>query len=147
MTTLSAPEFADRVSETMAAISREFMKYQANEFYKLKVTLPQLAILELLHREGELMMSNMARYMNVTTAAMTGIIDRMVRDGYVVRAHDNDDRRVVRISLTPRGNSLVKSIIEKKRHLTTRIFSALSHEEREAYLKILTRIRESLNSQ
>jgi DNA-binding MarR family transcriptional regulator len=146
MSSLSAPEFADKVSEAMAVIYKEFMKQQASEFYKLKVTVPQLAILEFLHRAGEASMSDMAHNMNVTTAAMTGIIDRLVRDGYVGRLHDEQDRRVIRIKLTAKGNSIVKSIIEKKRHLTTRIFSTLSHSEREEYLKILNRIREGLSS-
>lgn len=147
MAGLSASEFADKVSETMAVIYKEFMKQQASEFYKLKVTVPQLAILEFLYRGGESNMSDMAHNMNVTTAAMTGIIDRLVRDGYVARSHDNNDRRVIWIKLTAKGSSIVKSIIEKKRQLTSKIFSTLSHSEREEYLKILTRIREGLSSQ
>ena len=147
MTGLSAAEFADKVSETMAVIYREFMKQQASEFYKLKVTVPQLGILEFLHRSGGSNMSDIARYMNVTTAAMTGIVDRLVRDGYVMREHDDNDRRIVRIKLTAKGGSVVRSMIERKRRFTAKIFSTLSHSEREEYLKILTRIREGLSSQ
>ena len=146
MTGISAAEFADKVSETMAVISREFVKQQATEFYKLKVTVPQLAILELLYKSGELNMSDMARYMNVTTAAMTGIVDRLVRDGYVTRSHDTDDRRVIKIKLTSKGSSAVKSIMEQKRRLMTRVFGTLSHAQREDYLKILTHIREGLTA-
>lgn len=145
MATLTASEFADKVSETMAVISREFIKQQVSEFYKLKITFPQLGILELLHRSGDSNMSDMAHYTGVTTAAMTGIIDRLVRDGYVSRLHDEDDRRVIKIKLTAKGSLLVRSIIEKKRQLTTRIFGTLSHTEREEYLRILTRIKEGFN--
>jgi DNA-binding MarR family transcriptional regulator len=37
---------------------------------------------------------------------MTKLLDRMVRDGLVTRAQDARDRRVVRVALTPRGETL-----------------------------------------
>lgn len=144
MNSLTVAEFTDRVGESMVAISREFMKQQTGEFYKVKITLPQLAILDLLNRLGELSMSDMARFMNVTTAAMTGIIDRLVRDGYVMRMPDPDDRRVIKIKLTAKGSKAVKNILEQRRRLITKIFGVLSRDEREEYLKILTRIQDGL---
>ena len=144
MHSLTVAEFADRVGESMIAISREFMKQQTGEFYKAKITLPQLAILDLLNRSGELSMSDMARFMNVTTAAMTGIIDRLVRDGYVMRIPDPDDRRVIKIKLTAKGSSAAKNILEQRRRLITKIFGVLSRDEREEYIKILTRIQDGL---
>ena len=146
MVGLTVTEFADRVSNDMAAISKEFVRQQAGDFYKVKVTLPQLAILELLFRSGELNMSDMARSMNVTTAAMTGIIDRLVRDGYVVRTAVPNDRRIIKIKLTTKGHKIANNVIEQRRRLITRIFGALSDTEREEYLNILTRIREGLKT-
>lgn len=144
MNSITAAEFADRVGESMVAISREFMKQQTGEFYKVKITLPQLAILDLLNRSGELSMSDMARFMNVTTAAMTGIIDRLVRDSYVMRIPTPDDRRIIKIKLTAKGGSAAKNILEQRRRLITKIFGVLSRDEREEYLKILTRIQDGL---
>lgn len=130
-------EFADKVME----ISRDFMKYYAEEAYKVKLTLSQIAILDILSRNKESNMSDMARSMNVTTAAMTGIVDRLVRDGYVTRANDPADRRVIKTKLTSKGNTAVKSLLENKKRMITKIFGVLSQRERDEYLKILTRIR------
>jgi DNA-binding MarR family transcriptional regulator len=48
---------------------------------------------------------------------MTKLLDRMVRDGLVCRTQDTRDRRVVRISLTPRGHAVVTELVEAaKRH-------------------------------
>lgn len=145
MTGLTLNVFADRVSENLVSISKEFMRHRPGDFYKMKVTLPQLAILELLYRSNELNMSDMARFMNVTTAAMTGIVDRLVRDGYVIRTAVPNDRRVIKIKLMAKGNKIAKDVIEQRRHLITKIFGTLSHIEREEYLNLLTRIREGLN--
>ena len=145
MTGLTLNVFADKVSENLVSISKEFMRHRTGDFYKMKVTLPQLAILELLFRSNELNMSDMARFMNVTTAAMTGIVDRLVRDGYVIRTAVPNDRRVIKIKLTAKGNKIAKDVVEQRRHLITKIFGTLSHNEREEYLNLLTRIREGLN--
>lgn len=144
MVSLTLVEFADRVNEAMRVIARDFMRHQPSEFYKVKLTIPQLAILDLLNKSGELNMSDMARSMNVTTAAMTGIVERLVRDGYVARASDPDDRRVIKIKLTAKGNSTVKTIARQRKEMIVRIFGNLSQREREEYLRILTRIRENI---
>jgi DNA-binding MarR family transcriptional regulator len=48
---------------------------------------------------------------------MTKLLDRMVRDGLVKRLPDARDRRVVRIVMTPRGESLVADLlVAAKKH-------------------------------
>lgn len=48
---------------------------------------------------------------------MTKLLDRMVRDGLVKRLPDAQDRRVVRIVMTPRGESLVADLlVAAKKH-------------------------------
>jgi MarR family transcriptional regulator, organic hydroperoxide resistance regulator len=42
---------------------------------------------------------------------MTKLLDRMVRDGLVTRAQDAQDRRVVRVALTPEGEALAADLI------------------------------------
>ena len=140
MTDNALMEFADKVLE----ISRDFIKYYADEAYKVKLTLSQVAILDILSRGNESNMSDLSRSMNVTTAAMTGIVDRLVRDGYVARANDPDDRRVIKIKLTSKGDAAVKSSLENKKRMITRVFGVLPKKERDEYLKILSRIREGL---
>jgi DNA-binding MarR family transcriptional regulator len=41
---------------------------------------------------------------------VTGIIDRMEREGLVLRERSTSDRRVVYIKLTPKGKELARSI-------------------------------------
>lgn len=142
MTNNALMEFADQVLE----ISRDFMKYYTEEAYKVNLTLSQITILDILGRNKESNMSDLAHSMNVTTAAITGIVDRLVRDGYVMRVTVPDDRRVIKIKLTGKGIAAVKSSMENKKHMITKIFGVLPQKERDEYLKILTRIREGLNS-
>ena len=147
MPNLSLSEFSDRVSEIMPVIMREFYKQQTSEFYRMKITLPQFVVLEILHREGQSRMTDLARLINVSTAAMTGIVDRLVRDGYVARASDPDDRRIIKVDLTAKGSKAVKNIIDQRKQIFSRVFGVLSQEDREEYLKILISVRDRLKEQ
>ncbi|MFH1189779.1 MAG: MarR family transcriptional regulator [Candidatus Omnitrophota bacterium] len=144
MPELSLSKFADRASELMSLITRDFMKNQGDEFHKIKITLPQFFVLELLQRSGECRMGDIAKFINVTTAAITGIVDRLVRDGYALRASDPDDRRIVNIKLTSKGAKAVSDMIERRKQVTMSIFRMMSRQERSQYLNILTRINENI---
>ncbi len=144
MSELSLSEFVDRVSELMPVIMREFMKSQGDEFHKMKITMPQFFVLELLYRSGECRMGDIAKFINVTTAAITGIADRLVRDKYALRASDPKDRRIVNIKLTAKGARMVKDMIERRKQVSARMFGMVSQKERAQYLKILMHINEKM---
>jgi len=146
MSSLTITEFADKVGDIMPAISREFLRNQTVDFYKVKITLPQCVILDMLDRSGGSNMSDLARHMDVTTAAMTGIVDRMVRDGYVARSSDPDDRRVINIKLTVKGVRVARMIHAHRQQMTIKLFGVLSQAEREEYLRLLTRIKDSIGN-
>ncbi len=145
MASISITEFADRVSGIMPVIMKEFMKGQAGDFHKMKITLPQFAIMDILEREKEANMTDLAKAMGVTTSAMTGVVDRLVRDGYASRTRDLKDRRIVHIKLTPKGTKTLRTAIDGRKKATIRIFGVISQEERERYLLILEHIKEHLS--
>jgi MarR family transcriptional regulator, organic hydroperoxide resistance regulator len=137
-------EFADKISEIMPVIMREFFRQESDKFCEIKITLPQLMVLEMLTRDSELRMTDLARSINVTTAAMTGVVDRLVRDGYVVRANTANDRRVIKIRLTVKGTRVAKSAIEQRKAIFRKMFGVVSQDDRKEYLRILTIIRDRI---
>jgi len=144
MTSHSLEEFANRVVELMPAIMSGFFKQQTADFYKMKITLPQLVVLGVLDKHGETRMSDLAGLMNVTTAAITGIADRMVRDGYLVRASDPEDRRIVKVKLTAKGISIAQKADDHKKKMMMKMFGMISEGERKEYLKILEHIHDHI---
>jgi DNA-binding MarR family transcriptional regulator len=144
MAQLSLSEFGDKVAELMPVIAREFVKQQTHEFLKTKISMPQFIVMEIVTHRGESKMTDLATALDVTTAAMTGIVDRLVRDGYLVRGHDPDDRRIVKVKLTSKGDKIVKSMVEARKKITIKLFGNISQEEREQYLKILTSVHSNL---
>lgn len=138
-------EFADKINEIMPAIIQGFTRRQANELYKGKITLPQFLILNYLSEKCESRMTDIAHFMQVTTAAITGIISRLVRAGYVVRIYEPKDRRIIKIRLTARACALVKKINQQRRKAIINIFGNISEDDRKNYLKILMQIKDILS--
>jgi DNA-binding MarR family transcriptional regulator len=137
-------DFADRMIEVMSVMMKEFTRRQAHELFELKITIPQILILNFLNLQGESKMTDIAKFMRVSTAAMTGIVDRLVRDQYVARVFDPRDRRIIRVKLTNRGTELLKKINQHRRKTVIKLFGKISQKEREEYLKVLLRIRDTL---
>jgi DNA-binding MarR family transcriptional regulator len=146
MSHLSLSEFAREMSEVMPVIMKEFGRRLVNELYKGKITLPQFLLLEFLHREGESKMTSLAHFMNVTTAAMTGIVERLVRAGYVIRTYEAQDRRIIKVKLTSRGIDLVRKINQQKCQMVIKIFGKISEADRREYLRILMQIKDVLSA-
>ena len=142
MSHISLLEFSERINEIMPVLMKEFSRHLLKGVHK--VTLPQLFVLQFLHDGGETKMTDLAHFMNVSTAAMTGIVERLVRDGYVVRAPDSQDRRIIKIRLTSRGASLIKVINEQKRQMIVKVFGKVSERDRSDYLRILIKIKDVL---
>lgn len=140
MPEISLSEFADKLNQLMPAVIKEFARRQTNELYKGKITLPQFLILDFLNKKGESKMTDIAHFMCITTAATTGIVDRLVRAGYTVRSYDANDRRIIRMKLTQSGSILVKKVNKERRQMIINIFGKISQAEREKYLEILTHI-------
>lgn len=141
---ISIESFADRLNEIMPVLFKEFTKRLTRELHKTKITLPQLFVLEFLEREGASRMTELAHFMNVTTAAMTGIVDRLVRDSYIERIFDPNDRRTIKVKLTSGGTSVVRKICERKQQMIVKVFGRISEAEREQYLGILRQIKDIL---
>lgn len=140
-------QFSDKLNEIMPVISKEFLKHQTGDLFKARVTMPQVVVLDVLFRHPESKMTELARAINVTTAAVTGIIERLVRDGYVKRLSDPADRRITKVSLTGKGASTMRKMNEHRKHVTEKIFGMITEEERESYIKILEHIRDHLKEQ
>lgn len=72
----------------------------------------QLKVLLILRGSSEtgLTMTGLADRLGVTTSTVTGIVDRLVDQGYVTRGEDPADRRVVVARLAPRGIQMLASL-------------------------------------
>lgn len=147
MTEAALKEFADKINQIMPVFVKEFTKTNAGLLLKEQLSFSQFLILQLLYSEGESKMTTLARFMRVTTAAITGIVDRLVRGHYLVRVDDSHDRRIIKVKLTPKAQGVVRKINQERRKLVINIFSKISEQDRKDYLRIVTQIKDILEAE
>ncbi|MHB1315659.1 MAG: MarR family winged helix-turn-helix transcriptional regulator [Christensenellales bacterium] len=77
-----------------------------------ELTSSQLRILFTVKYQNYIIMSELARKLSISKPNLTPSINKLVRSSYLERSIDIDDRRVMHISLTPKGSRLLDSICE-----------------------------------
>jgi DNA-binding MarR family transcriptional regulator len=75
---------------------------------KYQVSAPQLSCLLALSEQGPIPPSQIAKYIMVNSSTITGIIDRLEQKGLVQRSRISQDRRVITVTLTQKGQDLVR---------------------------------------
>ena len=106
---------AANFSEADARSLTDFIMFsQRNLILKLspelnrgRVSYPQFFLLAYLEEEECLSMSSIARIMGHSTAAATGMVDKLEELGHLKRFTAASDRRKIMVSITERGKKLV----------------------------------------
>lgn len=94
--------------------------------------MPGFDVLLTLRRQGHgksLSPSALAKEMMLSTSAMTNRLDRLEKRGLVSRAADPDDRRGLKIALTPDGFALADEIVVSHVRTEAKMLSALTPDE------------------
>ena len=101
---------ASRLADFIMFTQRSFLLNLSKELNKGNVSFPQFFLLGYLANEDFLTMTDISKKMGHSTAAATGLVDRLEKLGYVQRMHAQDDRRKVMVQITRKGIDLVERI-------------------------------------
>ncbi|MGG6312311.1 MarR family winged helix-turn-helix transcriptional regulator [Paenibacillus macerans] len=104
----------------------------------------ELFALLLVEKHGDITMSQLASSMNVPMSTATGVIERLVKNGYIVRVKSESDRRIVTIRLTGKGTSLSEELKGTLRRFTDLIVQGLSEEEQRLLVHIFLKVLDNL---
>jgi len=106
-------------------------------------TLPQLSVISILEKHGEQKVSEISEKMGLSDSTVSGILDRLEQKGIVKRKRTQDDRRVVKISLTEGSQKFCNAFHHKKEEYFTQLLKRLSEQEIKDIIKgleILNRV-------
>src|SRR6267142_1579344 len=93
----------DQVVETILYLYTESRRITKELARRADLTGPQLTVVKLLEQIGDLSLSELSERIRAQNSTVTGIIDRMEREGLVRRERSTTDRRVVHIRLSDKG--------------------------------------------
>lgn len=134
----------DELIETILQLSdqafRDLFPIVPKEWLRLDLTMPQLKVVLLLFTGGPVRMSVIASDLGVSLATATGVVDRLVQRGLVVRQGDPEDRRVVLCRLSEKGANLMGGLWHISREQLRGLMRGLGPEQ----LELITRAVEAL---
>jgi len=128
----------------IGAVTRRIWRYVNNEYGRYGITVGQTFILfDLLGHDGSAV-KDIAERVQVDSPAVTGFVDRLIREGLVERVVDRDDRRVMKIYLTPKGRELAMTLLPVAQNLNKKIEQLVGKEEITKLLEILDIIEQTV---
>ena len=145
MNTDDSKEFKFAVESLMHSISVQ-MESCMRQFYEpFGLTIPQAIVLMYLRRSGQGKVTDVAKMLHMTNSNLSTICRRLERDGFLKRTRDQEDQRIVWISLTDTCQQQISQLEEQidSRYLNNLTF--ISAEDRKVILDGLTRLNNILH--
>jgi DNA-binding MarR family transcriptional regulator len=134
------PESIERLAEMILAMQRCSILNLSEALAAGQISFVQYFLLSHLNACESISMTEIAEKMHHTTAAATGVVDRLEKFGYVERMPAPNDRRKVLVRIKPKGAELVGTIRADMVEKLTRIMLTLTQEEQRMWLQIYEKI-------
>lgn len=107
---------------------------------RAKLTGPQLVVVKLLEQVGAMSLSELSEAMRSGNSTVTGIALRMEREGLVRRSRSEEDRRVVKLTLTAKGRRVADEVPSEPIGIYRRALATLTPEEAKLLLHMLGKV-------
>ena len=96
------------IMQSLRRIFKAIQDYSHEVSKNYGITGPQLWAIKTVSLNGKLSLGDLGNRMYLQPSTITGLIDVLEKKGYLARVRDREDRRVVKVQLTPKGQRLAK---------------------------------------
>lgn len=134
---------ASKLADFIMFTQRSLLLNLSKELNKGNVSFAQFFLLGHLANEDYLTMTDISKKMGHSTAAATGLVDRLEKLGYVQRLHASDDRRKVMVQITRKGIDLVERMREDIVGSVVDMMAGLDREEKNSILQTYGKLSDS----
>ena len=107
----------------------------------------EVKMVEILGAHGKMIMTEVADMASFSLSTATGVIDGLVAKGLVKRERCEEDRRVVRVELSPEGRKIYDQALEVRLRMVRGMLGALDKEEQEQFVNLFRKIGERIDQE
>ena len=140
------PIFEALLNRSFTSLSRLEETHLKHSLHQ-ELTVNDFHIIQSIGLYTERTMSELAKILAITPGALTPAVDRLVKKGFIARNHNDQDRRVILIKLTTRGEAAFREHARFHAQITQKLVEDLTLEEGMALLKALEKLADSVTSQ
>jgi DNA-binding MarR family transcriptional regulator len=130
MTTSNGPPSPEAV-ELLVARLRALVMQRSDAWLNVDVTLPQLRALFLIGQRQPLTVSDLAALLDQRLAAVSALVTRLARAGWVRRSKDPTDRRRVLLALSEDGAALLRGVNDRSAVRFATVLARMSPQGRQ----------------
>ncbi|MCH1409688.1 MAG: MarR family transcriptional regulator [Verrucomicrobiales bacterium] len=142
----AAEPTVDRLADFIMFTQRSFLLDLSKELNRGSVSYAQFFLLGYLANEDYLTMTDISKKMGHSTAAATGLVDRLEKLGYVQRLHAADDRRKVMVQISRKGIEMVTRLRNSIAESISEIMAAQENGNEEDIKPVYSQLIEFLGS-
>jgi len=106
-------------------------------------SMPQFFLLMQVHRHEHCGISDLSDHLEITNAATSQLVDKLVQAGLLVRVENPIDRRAKQISLSPAGDAFVEKAIAERSRWVDDLIASLNAEEHQKVAEALEILNEA----
>ena len=119
-----------------------FAAYDAAGYREAGLTPSQADVIFTIGNAGGVNFKEISEMTLITKGTLTGVVDRLEQKGLVKRVASTEDRRSIRVVLTPEGATMFEREFPRQVSYLKQRFDGLSKAEMQAAARILRRIRD-----
>lgn len=112
----------------------------------LHVTQVQFDALCFIKKHKFVEMHQISEYFSTTMPTATSLVDKLIAYKFAIRKNDPKDRRIVRISITNKGEKILSQALKHRTFVMNKLLSYLSAEDKKDLLRIFQNIVEKTES-
>jgi DNA-binding MarR family transcriptional regulator len=110
------------------------------------VNLMQLHALMGLHEHPKMTMKEFAAMLHISSPSATAFVARLSKLGLLQRLHDAKNHKLVRLRVTPKGETRLRSFGMRRNKILGEVFSVIPPKDRNTFVRILRHIVASHSS-
>ena len=134
----STSRFIQTIRQFLDIAMHKSMRERVHFAKTTGLSMPQFGILMQLHYRGNCGVSDISDHFDITNAAASQLVDKLVQSGLIQRAEDPNDRRAKLLNLTEKGRELIQQGTEERYRWVDQLAAKLTPEEREQVSEALT---------
>ncbi|MBI0579160.1 MarR family transcriptional regulator [Neobacillus cucumis] len=114
------------------------------EMTKNKLSITEFSVLEVLYQKGKQTIQQIGHCILISSGSMTYVIDKLEQKGLLKRNDCPNDRRVIHVTLTDKGNQFMEEIMPKHHELIEDMFHSLNSDEAETLVRLLEKVKNTI---
>lgn len=138
-----SPETIANLEKRMRYISGMIKQNGRKILNHYPITSPQFIALQFLI-EGDLTIGELSNKNGLAFSTTTDLVDRLEKNKLVERVRDTNDRRVVRIHILTKGQTIIEEVINKRQAYLGDVLKNFSYDQTETLNEMLTFLYEEM---